>query len=100
GSCRYRALIFGGVRRGGGVMLHRVSLPSAPRRTLNRKTRLGEGPAARSYLDGGEGEIRTLGTGSPYTRFPGVLLQPLGHLSIGVTPGRHRLTGFEQHQRV
>ncbi len=30
---------------------------------------------------GGEGGIRTLDT-LPYTRFPGVLLQPLGHLTI------------------
>ena len=32
-------------------------------------------------MDGGEGGIRTLDTGLPYTHFPGVLLQPLGHLS-------------------
>ncbi len=32
-------------------------------------------------LYGGEGGIRTLDTGLPYTHFPGVLLQPLGHLS-------------------
>ena len=32
-------------------------------------------------LYGGEGGIRTLGTGLPYTHFPGVLLRPLGHLS-------------------
>ena len=33
------------------------------------------------YLfNGGEGGIRTLDT-LPYTHFPGVLLQPLGHLS-------------------
>ena len=30
---------------------------------------------------GGERGIRTLGTLLTYTRFPGVLLQPLGHLS-------------------
>ncbi len=30
---------------------------------------------------GGERGIRTLDTGLPYTHFPGVLLQPLGHLS-------------------
>jgi hypothetical protein len=29
---------------------------------------------------GGEGGIRTLDTGLPYTRVPGVRLQPLGHL--------------------
>ena len=32
-------------------------------------------------LDGGEGGIRTLDT-LPYTHFPGVLLQPLGHLTV------------------
>ncbi len=31
---------------------------------------------------GGEGGIRTLGTGIPHTRFPSVHLQPLGHLSL------------------
>ena len=30
---------------------------------------------------GGEGGIRTLDTGAPYTHFPGVRLRPLGHLS-------------------
>ena len=34
-----------------------------------------------SFLDGGEGGIRTLDT-LPYTHFPGVLLQPLGHLTV------------------
>ena len=33
---------------------------------------------------GGERGIRTLGTLLTYTRFPGVLLQPLGHLSSKV----------------
>src|SRR5690554_3171209 len=33
------------------------------------------------HKTGGERGIRTLGTGLPYTRFPGELLQPLGHLS-------------------
>ncbi len=32
---------------------------------------------------GGEGGIRTLGTLLTYTHFPGVLLRPLGHLSLG-----------------
>ena len=35
----------------------------------------------RAPLNGGERGIRTLDTGLPYTHFPGVLLQPLGHLS-------------------
>ena len=33
-------------------------------------------------ITGGEGGIRTLGRGIPYTHFPGVLLRPLGHLTI------------------
>ena len=33
-------------------------------------------------FNGGEGGIRTLGTQLTYTHFPGVLLQPLGHLTI------------------
>ncbi len=33
------------------------------------------------FQDGGEGGIRTLDT-LPYTHFPGVLLQPLGHLTV------------------
>ena len=33
------------------------------------------------FKDGGEGGIRTLDT-LPYTHFPGVLLQPLGHLTV------------------
>ena len=38
-------------------------------------------PTLRSVFQfGGEGGIRTLDT-LPYTHFPGVLLQPLGHLT-------------------
>ena len=33
------------------------------------------------FLIGGEGGIRTLDTLLTYTHFPGVRLQPLGHLS-------------------
>ena len=36
----------------------------------------------RFLFNGGEGGIRTLGTQLTYTHFPGVLLQPLGHLTI------------------
>ena len=35
----------------------------------------------RSRCPGGEGGIRTRGRGLPYTRFPGVRLKPLIHLS-------------------
>ena len=37
-------------------------------------------------LTGGEGGIRTRDTELPYTRFPGVLLQPLGHLTAPEHP--------------
>ncbi len=33
------------------------------------------------FIYGGEGGIRTLDT-FPYTHFPGVLLRPLGHLTM------------------
>ena len=36
-----------------------------------------------AFSQSGEGGIRTLGTDKPYTRFPVVHLQPLGHLSKG-----------------
>src|SRR5690625_52272 len=36
---------------------------------------------------GGGGGIRTLDAGNPHTRFPGVLLRPLGHLSPGGLEG-------------
>ena len=35
----------------------------------------------RDFWFGGERGIRTLDTGLPHTRFPGVRLQPLGHPS-------------------
>ena len=34
------------------------------------------------FNSGGEGGIRTLDTLLAYTHFPGVLLQPLGHLTF------------------
>ena len=37
-------------------------------------------------ITGGEGGIRTRDTELPYTRFPGVLLQPLGHLTAPEHP--------------
>ena len=37
-------------------------------------------PEVGFFKFGGEGGIRTLDT-LPYTHFPGVLLQPLGHLT-------------------
>ena len=41
-----------------------------------------------SLINGGEGGIRTLDTGLPYTHFPGVLLQPLGHFSKTARKGK------------
>ena len=42
---------------------------------------MGEKSHINSFTEyGGEGGIRTLDT-LPYTHFPGVLLQPLGHLT-------------------
>ena len=38
-------------------------------------------PALPGFSIGGEGGIRTLDTLLTYTHFPGVRLQPLGHLS-------------------
>ena len=57
-------------------------------RVLSNPTRLLTHPSpqqktrhkARLFVSGGEGGIRTLDT-LPYTHFPGVLLQPLGHLT-------------------
>ncbi len=48
-----------------------------PRFRNKEKTRHKDG----FYGFGGEGGIRTLDTLLTYTHFPGVLLQPLGHLS-------------------
>ena len=45
---------------------------------------------------GGEGGIRTLDTVLPYTHFPGVLLQPLGHFSKICTS----LTYFEPEAKL
>ena len=39
-------------------------------------------PLVGTAESGGETGIRTLDTGLPYTRVPGVRLQPLGHLTI------------------
>ena len=57
----------------------RLSLPSARGARQLQIRSLPEVGRGRNK-NGGEGEIRTLGT-LPYTRFPIVLLRPLGHLS-------------------
>jgi hypothetical protein len=44
---------------------------------------IAKSPAMRGFLlSGGEGGIRTLDTLLTYTHFPGVRLQPLGHLTV------------------
>ena len=48
-------------------------------------------PLNRGFLiSGGEGGIRTRGTVSPYTRFPGEHLRPLSHLSELFVPALRR----------
>jgi hypothetical protein len=49
-------------------------------------------------LSGGEGEIRTLER-LPVTRFPGVRLRPLGHLTFSIISERHffRFINIEAH---
>ena len=68
-------------RRSHSVPLH---CPEAVEPTDLSRVRIFEATATRSQpeatLFGGERGIRTLDT-LPYTHFPGVLLQPLGHLS-------------------
>ena len=46
-----------------------------------------KGPEGPFLFAGGERGIRTLGTVSPYTRFPGEHLKPLSHLSEFCLPG-------------
>ena len=45
--------------------------------------------------NGGEGEIRTLET-FPFTRFPGVLLRPLGHLTKLLSRTLHKTKQVEE----
>ncbi|SAZ82747.1 conserved protein of unknown function [Citrobacter amalonaticus] len=52
---------------------------SPPLRNIKEKSRYISTGSHLKY--GGEGGIRTPDT-LPYTHFPGVLLQPLGHLTI------------------
>ena len=68
-----------------------MRLRRCTRRTgFSSSTALGEknkkGRKGPFYFSGGEGGIRTPGTVSPYTRFPGEHLKPLSHLSVFVTP--------------
>ena len=55
-------------------------------------TKNAESPAIQSCMQGficcGENEIRTRDTLLAYTRFPGVPLQPLEHLSLWVSGGK------------
>ena len=59
-----------------------LTFPFEPLRGAIVKLMLTEsGSDAEDLKTGGEGGIRTLDT-FPYTHFPGVLLQPLGHLTV------------------
>ncbi len=49
-----------------------------------------------STLCGGEGGIRTRGTGLPHTCFPSKLLKPLGHLSVFFSSYWHAARRFTQ----
>ncbi len=80
-TARLRRLPFAALR----VASHRPRLRSVrtgvlirdPRSPIIKKTPRRAG----LFDDGGEGGIRTLGTGLPYTRFPGEPIRPLWHLS-------------------
>ena len=50
------------------------------------------------FDDGGEGGIRTLGTGLPYTRFPGEPIRPLWHLSENLATHCLLAPAFESTQ--
>src|SRR5690606_34639154 len=80
--------------------------PVEPTRLLTRLI-IGKQKTRRKagfFIVGGEGGIRTLDTLLTYTHFPGVLLQPLGHLSktwetqfmqtLWESHGRARYSGF------
>ena len=55
--------------------------------------------SAGMEIAGGERGIRTLGTLLTYTRFPGVRLQPLGHLSNAPSwKARHVSTHYTEHR--
>ena len=47
-----------------------------------------KGPSGPFLVTGGEGGIRTRGTGLPYTCFPSKRLRPLGHLSVDFSAAR------------
>ena len=51
-------------------------------------------------ITGGERGIRTLDTGLPYTHFPGVRLQPLGHLSEEKNVYIYYFSQLEKKNRV
>ena len=60
------------------VILVEGSIPTSSTSIPYKTSRLS--PASQAYI-GGEGGIRTLDARLAHTRFPGVLLRPLGHLS-------------------
>ena len=64
---------------GCGCAAARLEQGSKAHTSLGRKTKR---PREGAFsFSGGERGIRTLGTVSPYTRFPGEHLKPLSHLS-------------------
>ncbi len=62
------------------VFFERVVRALAAREPMAQARKQKARPVGRALQFGGEGGIRTLDT-LPYTHFPGVLLQPLGHLT-------------------
>src|SRR5690606_18877918 len=77
--------------RGGAASGERPRRSPPPPTAIGRALRgfsapINKKPGARpgSLFIGGERGIRTLDTLLTYTRFPGVLLQPLGHLTSRV----------------
>src|SRR5690606_24877858 len=78
----------------GGAVMAAGSAPLAASKTAKaRALRAFWGLRRLASVGGGEGGIRTLDTLFAYTRFPGVLLQPLGHLSgvLGAAGGACRV---------
>jgi hypothetical protein len=81
-ACKIRGVLING-GAGQAMYLHvvepRSRVLTLPRLHFRHKKARFERAFLSEY--GGEGGIRTLDT-LPYTHFPGVLLQPLGHLTI------------------
>ena len=72
---------------------------TAPHQSRKKRelTRIIEG---FKYQNGGERGIRTLETLQTFTHFPGVLLQPLGHLTVNFNRFSALLTSQQEHRRA